>query len=140
MTFDDALYQKLVSLGIVGDEVYRFGQSPANVSYPYLTFQRISTERVRHLRGGAGLAAPRYQIDIWSTDALEVESAGRLLRMGLDNLRVSTFGSGAEAVEVRVSFVTDEMSTAEPPIDATLEGVHRWSVDVDLWIPESITP
>ncbi len=52
---------------IVAARVYS-APAPQDAAMPFVTYQKLTGERVRSLTGPSGLALPSYQIDCWSDD------------------------------------------------------------------------
>ena len=73
--------------------------------YPAIQLTRISDLRFSHLRGGASLARPRYQVDCWATTFQAAVGLGSLCRQRLDGyVGIWTDGSPGTSVQVAVEF------------------------------------
>lgn len=58
---------------------------PHDCTLPAVTFQRITTERVRSHTGPSGLAFARFQINAWAATHLAVTTLANEIRAALDN-------------------------------------------------------
>jgi hypothetical protein len=59
--------------GLIGTRFFLTGSAQAK-TYPYVTYQRISTAGADYLDGDANLEWPRFQIDVWAKDASDGKS------------------------------------------------------------------
>lgn len=62
-------------------------------AYPYVTYERISTQGAAHLDGPSDLDWPRFQIDVWAETALSAINVANAIRTAIDGLE--TAGSPA---------------------------------------------
>ncbi len=65
--------------GLIGTRFFPVG-ARQGTTYPYVTYQRISTEGAAFLDGDANLEWPRFQIDVWSPKALEALTVAEAIR------------------------------------------------------------
>lgn len=69
MSFEAALYSGLVGhaglAALVGTRVYPM-RLPANVTFPAITYERVSTPREHTINNTPVAAEPRFQFDIWA--------------------------------------------------------------------------
>ncbi|WP_257556417.1 DUF3168 domain-containing protein [Sphingobium sp. CFD-2] len=59
------------------------------VTYPYATYQRISTTGAKFLDGASNLDWPRFQIDSWGRTALEAIALAEAIRAAIDNVTIA---------------------------------------------------
>ena len=59
---------------------------PDDVTYPAITYSRVSTERITTLSGSTGLARASFQVSAWSPDYLEVLTVASGIRQALDGI------------------------------------------------------
>lgn len=72
---------------LVSGQVY-FMQAPQNQGYPYITFFPISGAPI-HTQGTADLTNRLWQVDIWSTSALDTNSIMTQVSESLDSATLS---------------------------------------------------
>lgn len=100
--------------------------APTKVIIPYVTFQRISTPRIRDLQGLSGLAHPRFQIDAWAVSRASAKAI-------IDAVRAAFDGHSGTASGVTVKAVSSQDEGAE--IDPE-SGLYRARYDVMIWHEE----
>jgi hypothetical protein len=106
---------------LVGTRVFPVGGAQGK-PYPYVTYQRISTQGADHLDGASNLEWPRFQIDTWGTTLASATEAANVIRTFLDHVQRSGGGLSFYAT------LQDERS------DFDLEtGKHRVSQDYLFW-------
>ncbi len=125
--------------GRTGSRIYPVGASPSKRIYPYITYFRVSAVHERHLGGGAELAHPRFQINVWSLSADEAELLADAIRESMDNFSGRIETSNA-TVDIRASFLESDEDDFEQPRDATNRGVHSRKLDFVIWHKETATP
>lgn len=138
MTIETGLRAHLIAdatlAALVVDRVYPM-PAPQNAGYPFVTWQRISGERVFSLGGPSGLAYPRFQIDVWS-DSRENRPAGGApyleSRAIADAIRRALDGFNGTLDGIRVSAILlDERDLFENE-----GGITRVSMDFRIWHEE----
>ena len=110
---------------------------PAGVTYPCVTFQRISTPRIHthDTSGSTGTAFPRFQFDAWDEGPF-VSAAGKVksitdqLRAAL-NGKTGSIGSGSNTITLMSSLVDDEVPDYDPETK-----LYRSRSDYIIWHAE----
>lgn len=99
---------------IVGQNIFP-SPAPRNVDPPYISFQRVDKETVRHLMGPNNLARARFQINCWAVGPDDADALAEAVRKCLDGLMRVDIGS------VRVDTVTflSQRDSATDPSDAS---------------------
>jgi hypothetical protein len=122
-------YSGLVSL--ISTRVY-WMTKPAGVTYPCLTYQRISTPRIHthDTSGATGTAYPRFQFDAWATTYASAKAITEQLRAAL-NGKTGSIGSGANTITLMSSLVDAEV----PDYDAETN-LYRSRSDYIIWHAE----
>jgi hypothetical protein len=100
---------------------------------PYMIYQFVSAEHVRHTLAGSGFCNRRVQFDIYADSALEADTLFETLRNNLDNFR-----GDMEGLEIQGSALDTERDLYINPEDASAVGKHRRSADFIIWHRESI--
>lgn len=100
---------------------------------PYLIFQYISADHVRHTLAASGFVARRVQLDIYADTALETDQLAETLRLNLD-----AFRGNMEGLEVMGAGLDSERDLFIDPQDASQVGKHRRSIDYIIWHREAI--
>ena len=122
-TFERALYYELANAAtitaLVSTRIYPAGDVPQDTTSDYMTYQRVSSRRVRH-QGGLGLVEARYQFDCWAV-AGELKTANAIANAVVakfDRYR-EDMGETGQTVTVRRAYVEDERDTI---VNATAGG------------------
>lgn len=76
---------------LVGTRIYG-GKLPQDVTYPAISYARISGERVHKLTGAGDRAVPRIQYDCWAESYTGAKALADLLRQRLNGAS-GTIGS-----------------------------------------------
>lgn len=121
----------------IGTRLYPV-KAPQNPTYPLVTMQKIVEPRYPHLRGSGGLAAPRYQIDVWVKELAGTATFNRaieiaeLIRRRIDGYSgvLTTSGSPSDAFQVSILY-DDSRDLFE--VDQALGGFYRQSTDYVIW-------
>jgi len=117
--------------GIISTRVY-WMTKPAGVTYPCMTYQRISTPRIptHDTSGSTGVAYPRFQFDAWATTYASAKAITDQLRAAL-NGKTGSIGSGTNAITLLSSLVDAEV----PDYDAETN-LYRSRSDYIIWHAE----
>jgi len=103
MTIEELLVARLTGYpalaALVGNRVYPL-VLPQNVALPAMTYQRISTLRVRSHSGPSGLAHPRFQFACWADSYAEAANVTRVLRLALDGFKLTPGGAALSENEI----------------------------------------
>lgn len=120
----------------VDDRIYPRGNTPQEILYPYITYERLAGRHVRHLTGGTGNAAPEFEINAWDRDGVRVLKVGDELRKALDNQQHANWGESY----VAAVYLEDDEKTFESPTDGSKTGTHRVRMRFTIWHGETLTP
>ena len=101
------------------------GIAPENQRSPFITFQRVSGDKVRAINGPSGLAQSTFQIDTYSKDYAECRQIADQVRKILDGFR-GTVTIGSDSVRIGGVSMTGERDFTE---DNTKPKLYRASVD-----------
>lgn len=104
--------------------------------FPYLAYERLSSDHVRHAGGPSGLAQGRMQIECWGLDSVTVESLADAVRRALQNF---IGNMGAIALPVYSTLVDSMGDTVKFPETAADPIKWNVSVNVSIWYRESTT-
>lgn len=88
MTLRDDLYTRLTTgstalSALVGTRVYRV-RLPQNVTYPAVTYWKVSGNRLHDTQGPTGESDPRVQVSCWSRSQAQAEDVAEAVRGVLD--------------------------------------------------------
>lgn len=95
--------------GLIGDRMYpvRAPQAPVK---PYITYQRVSGQRLHDLDGALGWARPRFQLDCWATTYL-----GALTLAGAVRSRLNGFHGTLTTLRVAILLENSRDDYEEEP-------------------------
>lgn len=86
MSIETALYARLSGFAgltaVVGARIYP-NIAPPDADAPFVTYQRVSGERLRSLGGAIGYAMPRFQLDAWAGRYATAQAVAAQLRAAL---------------------------------------------------------
>lgn len=138
MTIATALYTHLrddagVS-AIVGTRIYPMNAPPAAV-LPYVTFQVIALDDLRHMTGVVGVAETLMQLDSWGVSAGVARSLKEAIRTALHGF---SGPMGDEALDVRSSTLRTARDDFERPAGGGTVGLYRVSQDFAIWHSVSV--
>lgn len=139
MSLQAALYDELKNnagvSAIVSTRIYP-GVADDDASTPYITFTRISAERLHHMMATSGRARTTIQINSWDDNAKGAHELSDAIREGLDHFD-GTLGS-AQTATVQLAKLENERDQYEAPIDGSEVGVHSVQQDWAFWHSETI--
>lgn len=126
--------------GLVGGRISPAG-APQGTAYPYLIYQRISTERVRSTEGPSQLAAARIQVTVYdgrdgAEVALSVAAIAEAVRQALDGFPHDPPQTVAGVI-VREISLEDERDQPAPPRRGRRKYVAGRSLDFLCWWQEA---
>lgn len=118
--------QGLVKLleGVASGNVYA-GVAPQDQRSPFVTYQRISGQKVRDINGPSGLSRTTFQIDVYSSDYAESRTLADQIRIILDGFSGNVI-IGANNVIIGGVSMVEERDFVEDDTDPIL---YRASVD-----------
>lgn len=118
---------------IIGGRVHpqKLPQQPV---LPAISFQRITTDRVRSHDGPSGLAAPTFQFNCWASDT-ESKSGYQQAKDLVNALRllIDGFRGVSQGVNIRAVFVEDDRDDQDE--DRVFE---RIMLDAVIWHEEAV--
>lgn len=140
MSIEAALYSELsgdtaVSAITTAISPHVVGQAD---DLPYVTYQRITTNRYPHMTAASGLLTATIQINCWSSDCEEAESLKEAIRDALDGWRNAEMGSGDPALTVASVTLVSEQTAHESPNDGGDVPVYGYMLDFDFTYRESV--
>lgn len=125
---NDATLQSLV-----GARIYPRPNLCKVITYPYITYMRVSNHR-RYVSGGSNtpvFAEPRYQFDCCAQDKDIADSVGDALVALIGNLGHTELGSTAETYTIESAIAIDDIG---PEYVASAEDPRRgeWRRVIDI--------
>ncbi|MGH7175745.1 MAG: DUF3168 domain-containing protein [Tepidisphaeraceae bacterium] len=105
---------------IIGDRLYPAGEVPQNPTFPYATFQRISTREFDDISGAGLTQRVRFQIDCYARSHLGSLQLANEFRKALSGFR-GDMGAFANVKARRL----DQLHDFEPPASAQEKGEFR---------------
>lgn len=129
MTLDQALFNYLSTFAgltaLIGTRVYP-RVLPQNPTYPAVTYQRVSSTRMRTMGAPLLGAEPRIQFTIWAETHLAARAIATQLRAALEGY-TGTMG-GAGGVDVLGAQEQNDLDDYEP-----LTKLHQAILDFTIW-------
>ncbi len=87
MSVETIIFSKLTSVAgltdLVKTRIFPL-LAPQDITKPFVTFQRISSGRVKNLQGASFTAQTRFQIDCYATSYISARQIAEQLRLALD--------------------------------------------------------
>ena len=111
--------------------------APSGTALPYVTYQRISHDHMRHLTAGSSHAVARYQVDGWAKDTQGADALAEAIREALDNYR-GNMGESGDTVAA-VSFLESDRDDMVGPSDDAQPKTFRVSLDFSIAHAETET-
>lgn len=132
MTLEQALYSYLSTYAgltaLVSTRIYPVTM-PQGVTYPAVTYTRISAPRIHAMGRDTGLASPRVQVDCWGSSYSSVKGVAAQVRAALQDF--SGLMGGAGGVTVQRAFIEGDRDLYESDTQT-----HRTSMDFIIWCLE----
>ena len=130
------LYSYLIGESTVTDLVstrIRPNRLPQGLTFPAVTYHRVSTPHDHNLDGGSGWVRIRLQVDVWDNTYKGVEDVAEALRgvlQGYQGSMGSTYINGI--------LLDNEVDMSEAPKDGSDKWVHHRAMDFIILARESI--
>lgn len=132
---NDAIYYILSNAAgvtaITSTRIYPL-QAPQNVTRPYITYQRISTERDGSLDGPNGLVSASVQVDCWATTNDAARALADAVRLAFDDYR----GSAASTI-IQGVFLKQDFDNWEQELAGGESLLHRVTLEFNVWHEET---
>jgi hypothetical protein len=103
MTMERALFEKLKSANLVADDKIYALRAKQGDTGPFIIYQRISSERWRHINGPTGMVQAMMQIDIYTGDYNETKALALQVETLLDGFR-GTVAYGGDSPRATLRF------------------------------------
>jgi hypothetical protein len=100
---------------------------PQGVTFPAISYQRISGQRTHAISGVSALARPRFQISCWGSDYGSVKAVAEQVRKCFEGFS-GTMGAGISAQ----SMVDDDHDEYDPETQ-----IYHVPVDIFVWFEEN---
>lgn len=138
MILEEGLYHHLRNdteiRSLIGPRLYP-GRAPRGQVYPYLTYNRITSERYWSLdEGPCGLVRGRVQIDTWSDNYDTGRELSELVRLALDG-----FSGSMLEVTIQGIFLFNEFESYDKPKSGEEMGIYRCTHDYIVWFEEALS-
>lgn len=135
-TVEVAIFTKLTTIpaatqALVAARIYP-SLLPQDPTLPAITYQRITTGRVRSLSGLSGLAFPRLQLNCWATTPEGARAIAAAVRADLDNI-----GETVGGVTLKDGITEDEGDMIAGAGDMPGQRMFGVRVDMTIWHEES---
>jgi len=132
MIIEEVLYAYLTNCAgltaLVGDRIYPI-ILPQKISFPAVTYQRISGIREYSQSGPSGLAHPRFQFSCWAKKYQEAKAIAEQVRLALDGYKGMM--GGPDGVRVDAVYIEDDHDIYDPETK-----IYHIALDVVIWHEE----
>lgn len=124
MTIESAIYDRLRDVAgdlypLVALRIYPV-VAPQDVTFPCVTWQRITTERVQAMGSDPGLVRMRLQVDGWSTTFENMRLIADAIRTRLERWRNASAPVIQDTFFVSATDEVDQASSGPTPVYRTL--------------------
>jgi len=128
MTMERALYEKIKTTPVPGNRIYAL-RAPQNASAPFVVYQRIDSDRWRHINGPTGMVQATMQIDIYAVSYNQAKQLALDIENTLDGFR-GTVAYGSNSPQDTIRFGGISCQTDLDILDQTDEPfLYRVSQD-----------
>jgi len=139
MIIEAAAYAKLQTVTAVTDlvstRIYP-NHAPQAATMPYIVYNRISQQRIRHMTATAALRETRIQYDCIADDPMEARNVADALIAALDHTSGTWDSGGANQASISHAYVDNNFADFDQPQDKSDVGTYRAVVDVVIWHAE----
>jgi len=109
------------------------GSAPEGAGFPYVVFNRITSDQPHHMTAASDIAFQTVQIDIYDDDHVSVYDQSELIRNQFDGFR-GTMGS----TTVQMCHLDSTRDDFIRPQDSSQRGRHRISMDFRFALTQSV--
>ena len=103
---------------------------PQGVTYPAVTYRRVSATRFPAMGADTGLVRARFQVDSWAVDYAGVRVVAEEVRKALQRWTNPT------GTVVQDTFVVNEIDLFEPSVDTDDAGLQHVATDFEIFYEE----
>lgn len=139
MIIEAAAYAKLQTVTAVTDlvstRIYP-NHAPQAATMPYIVYNRISQQRIRHMTATTQLRETRIQYDCIAADPLSARNVADALIAALDHDSGTWDSGGSNQASIAHAFIDNNISDFDQPTSGEDEGNYRVIVDVVIWHAE----
>ncbi len=108
------------------------GIPPPDATAPFISFRRISYQRIESLNGPTTLARATMQIDCWGSNNETMASLSEAVRALFDGFR-GDMGTAPPLIPVRRMILDGQNDDPEEPPDGGPLDINRNRMDFDIW-------
>lgn len=124
MTIESAIYDRLRDAAgdlypLVGLRIYPV-IAPQNVTFPCVTWQRISSERVTAMGSDPGLVRMRVQVDGWASTYESARLIAEAIRTRLERWRNASAPVVQDTFFINATDEVDDATSGPTPVYRTL--------------------
>ena len=111
------------------------GMAPEKTAFPYIVFEKISSQGTSEMLAASELANDVYQFDCWAKSDVVRETMTEAIRDAFDGLRGIIMGA---ATEVRRAIVQGQFDTVDNPVNGKEVPNYRGVIDVEIIYNRSV--
>ena len=117
----------------IGARLYA-GVAPTSAAYPYITYERITSNPDHHMLASSGLNPATFELNIYGDKSKKVFDASEALRLAVDGFQRAKMGD----VEVSSATIQNERDNFNKPTKAKEIGTHITTVDLTIWYRQTV--
>ena len=126
MSTEDGIYNRLSNYsGLTALVSTRIHPEPApqNITDPFVTYQRISTERISNLGSDTGMVVSRFQMSAWSQTKDTSVSVAEQVRAAFQR-----YSGTNSSVVFNDAYISNETENYDPETE-----YHQVAIDFEIW-------
>ena len=112
------------------------GLAPESATFPYIVYERISSDHWHDMGGSSGMCVASFQIDVVAETYSNAKAVSELVRLAIDGYR-GTKTVGTNSCVIRYILIDREMDGYVNPTQGKDVGWYRSTNIVDMCFQES---
>lgn len=117
----------------IGTRLYA-NVAPTSATYPYITYERITSNPDHHMLAASGLNPATFELNIYGDKSLKVFNASEALRLAVDGFQRAKMGD----VNISTATIQNERDDFNKPTKANEVGTHLTTVDLTIWYRQTV--
>jgi len=106
MSLERALYEKIKLTPVPSNRIYHL-RAPQNTPAPFVVYQRVNSERWRHINGPTGMVQATVQVDIYAENSYTARDLAQLIEGELDGFQGTiAYGTDSPQATLRIGGIS----------------------------------